>query len=88
MDHPDFRIDGRIFATLWKGDGVLMLRPDQQAELVRSNPDTFTPAKGGWGRRGSTTVHLNLADEDSVRLGMSMAWMNKSKKRNGQARGP
>jgi hypothetical protein len=84
MDHPDFRVDDRIFATLWKGNGVLMLRPDQQAELVKSNPRTFTPVKGGWGRKGSTTVHLNVADEDSVRLGMLMAWTNKSKKRKEQ----
>jgi hypothetical protein len=62
MDHPDFRVEGKIFATLWKGDGVLLLKPDQQARLVKSEPDVFVPVNGGWGRKGSTTVHLGVAD--------------------------
>ncbi len=84
MGHPDFRVDGKIFATLWKGNGVLLLRPDQQAEVVKSDPDAFTPVEGGWGRRGATTVRLDVAGDGQVRLGMSMAWMNKSGKRKGQ----
>lgn len=81
MDHPDFRVDGKIFATIWKDNGVLMLKPDQQAQLVKSNPGTFAPVKGGWGRKGSTLVNLEGADEESVRLAMSMAWTNKAKER-------
>jgi len=83
MDHPDFRVGGRIFATLWKGNGVLLLRPDQQALLVKTDPTTFTPVKGGWGRKGSTTVHLDVADEESVRRALSEAWRNKAPKTRG-----
>ena len=80
MDHPDFRVGGKIFATLWKGNGVILLKPDQQALLVKSDPDTFTPVKGGWGRKGSTTVLLAGASEKTVRQGLSLAWRNKAPK--------
>jgi hypothetical protein len=80
MDHPDFRVGGKIFATLWKGNGVLLLKPEQQAVLVKSNPEIFTPVKGGWGRKGSTTVSLNVADGKSVRRGLSVAYGNKAPK--------
>ena len=83
MDHPDFRVGGKIFATLWKGNGVLLLRPDQQALLVKSDPSVFTPVKGGWGRKGSTTVHLDVADEGSVRRALSVAWRNRAPKTRG-----
>jgi hypothetical protein len=78
-DHPDFRVGGKIFATIWKGNGVLMLKPEQQAELVSSHPEVFSPVSGGWGRRGSTTVHLDAADEKPVLQGLRMAWGNKMK---------
>ena len=81
MDHPDFRVGGRIFATLWKGNGVVMVQPDQQLSLVKSNPDVFSPVKGGWGRKGATTVHLEKAAEESARMALSMAWQNKIPKR-------
>ena len=77
MDHPDFRVGGKIFATLWKGNGVVLLTREQQDSLTGSNPDVFTPVKGGWGRRGSTTVHLEFADEKLVREALSIAWRNK-----------
>jgi len=80
MNHPDFRVGKRIFATLWKGNGVVMVRPDQQSLLVKSNPQTFSPVKGGWGRKGATTVHLEAADENSVRRALSMAWQGKARK--------
>lgn len=69
----------RIFATLWKEDGVLILRPEQQAELLKAHPETFSPASGAWGRKGSTTVHLEKANEASVLGGLRTAWSNKSK---------
>ncbi len=80
MDHPDFRVGGKIFATLWKEGGVAILTLDQQAALVKSKPTIFAPAKGGWGRRGSTTVNLKSADESSVRRALSLAWGNKAPK--------
>jgi len=77
MNHPDFRVGKKIFATLWKGNGVVLVRPEQQLFLVKLNPHVFSPVKGGWGRKGSTTVHLEVADEGSVRTALSMAWQNK-----------
>jgi len=78
MDHPDFRAGGRIFATLWKDKGVVMLTPEQQVQVVKSNPDVFSPATGGWGRKGATTVQLKGAEESSVRGAMSMAWQRRA----------
>ena len=79
MDHPDFRVQGKIFATLWEDDGVVMLTREQQEELVRSKPNVFMPVKGGWGRKGSTTVILQNADPKSVHEALSLAWSNKAK---------
>ncbi len=78
MDHPDFRVDGKIFATLFKGNGVVLLTPTQQEALVKQEPAAFVPVKGGWGRKGSTTVLLEEASEESVRRALSLAWNNKS----------
>lgn len=78
MGHPDFRVGGKIIATIWNGDGVLMLKPEQQARLVRSAPGTFSPAKGGWGKRGSTNIRLDAADARSVRAALMTAWRNKA----------
>ena len=52
MDHPDFRVGGKIFATLWPNDrkGVVLLSPEHQAELMEANPRAFQPVKGGWGK--------------------------------------
>ena len=80
MDHPDFRVGGKIFATLWKDDGVVILTREQQEQVVRSNPDAFAPVKGGWGRKGSTTIILKKADRRSVHEALSLAWSNKAAK--------
>src|SRR5271154_7485763 len=66
MDHPDFRVRGKIFATLGYPDhnwGMVKLTPEQQTSLVRAEPTIFVPAKGAWGRRGSTTVRLETVGE-------------------------
>jgi len=81
MGHPDFRVSGKIFATLWKGNGVVLLRPEQQAVLVKSHPETFSPVKGRWGLKGSTTVLLDVADELTVKGAMMTAWSNKTARR-------
>jgi YjbR len=78
MQHPDFRVGDKIFATLWKEDGVLMLRPEQQSLLVESDPTSFSPASGGWGRKGSTVVHLKVAHRAAVAQGLMAAWETKS----------
>src|SRR3989442_14660207 len=59
MGHPDFRVGGKIFATLSYpriGFGMVALTPEQQELFVRTEPKTFTPVPGGWGRKGSTHV--------------------------------
>jgi hypothetical protein len=84
MDHPDFRVGGRIFATLGYPDehwAMVKLSPDDQNEFVRTSPGVFTTAKGAWGRQGSTIVHLPSATIDIVREALSAAWRNTAPKR-------
>jgi hypothetical protein len=67
MGQPDFRVGGRIFATLAAqhlGYGNLMLTPEQQADFVGEMPDVFIPIAGGWGRNGATHVRLTTVTED------------------------
>ena len=67
MGSPDFRVGGRIFATLasqHQGYGNLMLTPEQQADFVREQPDIFLPIAGGWGRMGETHIRLAATSED------------------------
>jgi hypothetical protein len=77
MGSPDFRVGGRIFATLAsqrEGYGNLMLTPEQQAAFVEELPDVFLPVAGGWGKSGATHVRLAAATED-VRAGaLRTAW--------------
>jgi hypothetical protein len=83
MDHPDFRVGGKIFATLWPDDdwGMVKLTPEQQAAFVRSDPKVFQTIKGYWGARGATRVLLKSAKERSVRRALSAAWRNTAPKR-------
>ncbi|HEY2801216.1 MAG TPA: MmcQ/YjbR family DNA-binding protein [Chthoniobacterales bacterium] len=77
MAHPDFRVGGKIFATLGYPDArhaVLNLPPDEQRKLVETRPEVFHPAAGAWGRRGSTQVLLAKARETEVRHGLEQAW--------------
>jgi hypothetical protein len=77
MGSPDFRVGGRIFATLAHGRdgyGNLMITPEQQAAFVQDLPEVFIPVKGGWGRMGATHVRLELANEDLLRGALQTAW--------------
>jgi hypothetical protein len=76
MKHPDFRANGRIFASLKPGEaaGVVKISPDEQAELIRTHPKTFGPAAGAWGRQGWTTVRLAGARPAAVRGAVLLAW--------------
>jgi hypothetical protein len=84
MSHPDFRVGGKIFATLGFPDenwGVVKLTPDQQHDIVARDPDTFQAVKGGWGRGGATNVYLPRAKTAAVRKAMIAAWRNTAPKR-------
>ena len=77
MGSPDFRVGGRIFATLAsqrQGYGNLMLTPEQQAAFVGDAPDLFLPVAGGWGRNGATHIRLASATEDVVTGALRAAW--------------
>jgi hypothetical protein len=83
MNHPDFRVRNKIFATLgYPSEGWAMVKVtlNQQKLLVRQYPDAFAPVKGGWGRRGATTVHLRAAKKSIVRKALTAAWCNTAPK--------
>jgi hypothetical protein len=84
MHHPDFRVGGRIFATLGYPDedsATVKLTKIAQAEFVRSNADVFKPVKGAWGRQGSTNIYLPAAKIEIVRKALTAAWRNTAPKR-------
>lgn len=79
MGNPDFRVAGRIFATLSgqaRGRGVLKLTVEQQAEFVAELPEVFEPVQGGWGRMGMTYILLDRADEETMRGALATAHRN------------
>jgi hypothetical protein len=83
MDHPDFRVRNKIFATLGPGEawGMVKLTPEQQRSMVRAEPDVFEPISGAWGRRGCTKVRLEAARKGVVRDALTAAWRNTAPKR-------
>ncbi|MEA2871184.1 MAG: hypothetical protein QOH67_1160 [Hyphomicrobiales bacterium] len=83
MGTADFRVGGKIFATLGYPDasfGMVQLTTDQQALLVETTPKVFVPVAGGWGRRGSTKVRLSAADPATLKNALTMAWQNRAPK--------
>jgi hypothetical protein len=86
MGHPDFRVNGKIFATLYPDghNGMVKLTPEQQSDFVNAHP-AFQPASGAWGRQGCTTVILEAADADSVGEAMTLAWQNVAARLGGGA---
>jgi hypothetical protein len=81
MEHPDFRVGGKVFATLgYPGPGWAMVKLDlpRQEQLVRSDPGVFVPAQGAWGRGGATCVLLKAARKTAVREALAAAWRNRA----------
>jgi len=77
MGHPDFRVGGKIFATLGypkEGWAMVKLAPVEQGMFVKAEPKAFTPVTGGWGRKGATNVVLKAAKKASVRRALRAAW--------------
>ena len=77
MGHPDFRANGRIFATLDAREeyGVVMLAPAEQKAMMRESA-AFEPAAGAWGRQGCTKIRLAAADRATVRAALLLAWQS------------
>lgn len=88
MRHPDFRVAGRIFATLGYPDetwAMVKLFPDQQAAFVAADPAVFVPVRGAWGRQGCTNVALKAAhtraNREKVKEALETAWTRCAQKR-------
>ncbi len=80
----DFRVGGRIFATLAlesEGYGVLLLTPEQQAGMVDDEPEIFSPVPKGWGRMGVTRVRLAKVPRDILAAALRTAWQRRAPKR-------
>jgi hypothetical protein len=94
MGQPDFRVDGRIFATLAsakQGYGNLMLTLEQQSAFIEEMPEVFLPIPGGWGRMGKTHIRLAEASEEVLHGALHAAWklrVEKSAKSGKQKRSP
>ena len=81
MNHPDFRLAGKIFASLSAPDrnwGMVKLTPEQQREFTKTAPKMFKPCSGAWGQQGATNVYLAIADPSIVRTALEAAAKNVS----------
>ena len=77
MGTQDFRVGGRIFATLGsqaQGYGNLMINLEMQAEFIAGAPEVFLPIAGGWGRMGMTHIRLAATNEDMLTGALHAAW--------------
>jgi hypothetical protein len=84
MNHPDFRVRGKIFATLGhpaQGWGMVKLTPEGQHYFSKAEPSVFVPVKGAWGRQGATSVHLKTVGKETLGKAISAAWRNTAPKR-------
>ena len=83
MGHPDFRANGRIFATLYADlkTGMVKLTPDEQTTFMRAHPGAFSPEAGAWGRAGCTRVRLDAVDEETLGEAMTLAWQHTGAKK-------
>jgi hypothetical protein len=82
MGHPDFRVGGKIFATLQPEDGLAMVKlaPDEQEAFMQAAPEVFSPVKGAWGRAGATTIRLSRCTKPIARDGLAAAWRGRAPK--------
>jgi len=77
MNHPDYRVGKKIFATLAYPDagwGMVKLTPEEQRVYVALDANVFVPVKGAWGLRGCTNVRLRAANEALVHEALESAW--------------
>jgi hypothetical protein len=77
MNHPDFRVAGKVFATLGypnKSCGMVKLTPIEQQMFIEADPDAFSPCSGKWGLRGATSVKLAAVKKATLRRALTAAW--------------
>ncbi len=82
--YPDFRVGGKVFATLGyprKGWAMVKLTPGQRKRFVGSHPDSFVPVNGSWGVKGATSIQLRTGGNAEVREALIRAWRNIAPKR-------
>jgi hypothetical protein len=87
MGHPDFRANGRIFASLHPGGmfGMIKLTPEQQQRVLKTSPGAFSQESGAWGRSGCTRVTLAAIDAEALGEAMTLAWQNTAAGRSAAA---
>lgn len=81
MGHPDFRVGGKIFATLQateSGTGMVSLHPEQQELSMEAEPEAFGPTSGAWGRGGSTLVTLGRVSDEWLERTLDWAWAKRA----------
>ncbi len=79
MNHPDFRMGGKVFASLGAPDddwGMVKLTPEDQSDFIKKAPAMFSPCNGAWGRQGCTNVHLASADRRLLKTALVSAAKN------------
>jgi len=79
MDHADFRVGGKIFATLAPDEddwGMVQLNPAQQEDFINEAPHIFAPVPGAWGRAGATRVVLEMANPEITTRALQTAYQN------------
>jgi hypothetical protein len=84
MGHPDFRVGGKIFATLGSPNGesgMVSLHPEQQELAMEAEPEAFRPATGAWGRSGSTLVALADVSDEWLERTLDWAWAKRAPRR-------
>jgi len=85
MHHPDFRVGGKIFASLGYPDehwAMVKLTAGQQKRLTAAHPEVFVPVKGAWGKQGCTSVRLSTATPQLARSALRIAWQNAAPRRS------
>jgi hypothetical protein len=83
MNHPDFRVGGKVFASLGpEGDQAMVkLSPEQQTAWLAAHPAAFEAIPGAWGRQGCTRVLLARAKRAFVRQALTEAWRGRAPKK-------
>jgi hypothetical protein len=80
---PSFRVGKTIFATLHTAQPRMMakLEAEDQHNLAAAHPAVVEPVPGYWGRKGSTFIWYERADQALIRLALELAWRRVAPKR-------